>query len=488
MTEPRALSTRAVALICVLPAVVIVACRYPPFTDFPQHAAVAAILDHLGDPGFDHYELALGRTLYWLPYALTWLLGKPLGVELALRVVVALSAISVPLGVLAIVRATERPAAVALLALPLVFNRALFFGFHHFLLAIGLALAGHAGLIAPRWSKARACACTLAAIASATTHVYGLALLLAMTAVHAAFGDRARLRSRALVLAPALAGSLAWAWLAAAAPGYGATVWPPAAERLAALPAQILGGYRDRTEGILLALVGIAAALGGGARWLRPRGWPPWQRAAVACLAGNLVLYFVLPEHTPTAKFLHGRHAILAALFVPLATDLAGPGRARVLAGWLALAAAALALTAAALHFRAFDREARSFDAIVDAIPPDSRVVGLIVDPSSDAVAGVPYLHFPAYVQAREGGLPAISFPRLFWNLPVAMRADANVPPTPVDFEWHPEAFDDQRFGWAYGWAIVRAPGDRPRPPSRRFPFHLVLQSARWQLYRRGTP
>ena len=95
-----------------------------------------------GSPSGRVYEVDFGRTLYWLPYALTWVLAKALPLELAFRLVVAFSVAAVPLGVLAAVRATGRPAALALLALPLTFNRAFFFGFHNFLLAVGLGIVG----------------------------------------------------------------------------------------------------------------------------------------------------------------------------------------------------------------------------------------------------------------------------------------------------------------------------------------------------------
>jgi len=306
-----------------------------------------------------------------------------------------------------------------------------------------------------------------------------------MTVAHLVFGDRARLRRRAFALVPAALGVAAWTWLGASVPGYGQADSPPFGVRLATLPDQILGGYHDGTEPALLVLVLVAAVAGTWPRLREPRTWPPWQRTAIACLVGNLVLYFVLPQHTLTAKFIHFRHAILAAIFVPLAAELDGLRRWRLVTNLLTVGVATIALALAAFHFWAFQREASSFDAIIDAVPANAKVVGMVVDPTSDAVAGAPYLHFPAYVQAEKGGLPALTFPRLFWNLPVAMRADAGVPPTPVDFEWNAGLFSERGFGWYYDWAILRIPGDQQLRTSPAFPFELVGNSGRWQLYRR---
>jgi hypothetical protein len=114
-----------------------------PMTDLPQHAAIAAILEHLGDAGwgFDEwYERALGRTLYFLPYGLTIVFGQVVPAEFATRILVFLSVIAYPLGVWALLRATHRPGMFALLALPLMYNRAFFWGFSKFNLGLGLAL------------------------------------------------------------------------------------------------------------------------------------------------------------------------------------------------------------------------------------------------------------------------------------------------------------------------------------------------------------
>jgi len=254
------------------------------------------------------------------------------------------------------------------------------------------------------------------------------------------------------------------------------------------LPDAILGGYRDGTEVILLLLVLGVAVVGSVPSLRRWSASPVWRRVALVGLAGNLLLYLVLPMHTATAKFIHFRHAVLAALFVPLAADLEGLRRARLLAWLLTAGAAVFALVNAGAHAFAFNREASAFDAIVEAVPMRARVVGLVVDPRSDFLATAPYLHFPAYIQARRGGLTAVTFPRLFWNMPVAMRADAAVPPTPIDFEWKPGAYDERAFGWYYDWAIVRLSSNDILAQSPEFPFTLALKQGRWQLYRRAVP
>ena len=119
-------------------------------------------------------------------------------------------------------------------------------------------------------------------------------------------------------------------------------------------------------------------------------------------------------------------------------------------------------------------------------MPERPRLVSFVLNPQSDAAVAVPYLHFGAYLQADRGGLLALSFPRRFWNMPVAFREETGVPATPVDFEWRPWLWDES-WGHTYDTALVRAPSGERLGPTPRFPFALVAESGPWQLYRRVT-
>ena len=69
--------------------------------------------------------------------------------ELGMRVVVVLSLASLPIGLFALLRALGKPEWLALLSLPLVYNRAFFWGFVNFQLALGFALLALAILVRP---------------------------------------------------------------------------------------------------------------------------------------------------------------------------------------------------------------------------------------------------------------------------------------------------------------------------------------------------
>lgn len=104
--------------------------QHLPFTDLPEHLAAACALLHFHDPAYriaEHYELTFPGTPYVLFHvvlaATTSLLGDR--AELAVRVLLAIAGVGVPLSIRRLCRALGSDPRLALFA-PLVFwNRAL---------------------------------------------------------------------------------------------------------------------------------------------------------------------------------------------------------------------------------------------------------------------------------------------------------------------------------------------------------------------------
>ncbi len=486
-TWPR-VPAAALAGLAVLAALPILALRFLPLTDFPQHLAVLAMLRHLDDPAYGfapYYALDLGRTLYLLPYGLGLLFSLALPEQLALQCVVFLSAVAYPLGLMRLLAAMGKPRAIGVLALPLIFNGGFYWGFIHFNLALGLSLWAMALICEerPRWWHDILLAAQGAALVF--THLYGLALLLGCAVLAMAYGPPARRWRRLVPLAPALLGALLWPWPEA---GGGSTTWPSLRSRLLALPREALGAYGGHAELplFLLLLLGVALLAwprlpGSRARW-RALTWQ--ERVAYLVVGGNAALYFLMPRDTPSAMWIHFRHAVIATSLLPLLVPAELPRRAR----WLAPGGAALLALAgvgnAWAHLLRFDREARGFAEVVAHVPARPRLLSLIFDPRGAVMGGVPYLHFAGYIQARRGGLSGVTFAR-FWNIPVRLRDDSGVPPLPPDFEWAPRKFDFAGFGHYYGYVLVRGVAPGRRPPVRPFPYRLVLERPPWRLYRR---
>lgn len=151
---------------------------------------------------------------------------------------------------------------------------------------------------------------------------------------------------------------------------------------------------------------------------------------------------------------------------------------------WLAFAVAGYALTNTWVHLARFASEARGFDAILDAVPERSNVVQLTYDAKGSVMRTHPYLHFGAYIQARKGGMFAVSFPILFWNIPIRGQVGSNMPATPKNLEWAPSFFSERHLGRFYDTVLIRKKsGTSVRAPSLTT-YSLDLETAGWQLYR----
>ncbi|MFQ5418438.1 MAG: hypothetical protein ACE5FL_15535 [Myxococcota bacterium] len=467
---------------------------YLPMTDLPQHLAVVSMWLHMDDPRFGFeafYELAPGRTLYFVPYAIALALCRIMPLALAMHVVVFLSVIAYPLGVLAVLRATGRAGVLALLAVPLMYNRAFFWGFVNFNLALGMALYAVALLERPVRSVRARLGLGVLCIAISLTHAYGIAIVAGYVGVGLIFGDRGKLARNLLPLAPLGVGTAAWLAAGRDAVGRGKLSFDSLTERFLAFEDATLGGYPDWTDESLLVLMVATVACFCARRlpWTadRWRALDSLERTALLYSTLNFALYWVLPTHTESALFLHFRHALLAVALLPLlATDgllRANPRAGAALLGLLAVATAAVHWT----HLVRFDREARPFDAVLAELPEQPKLHFLCWDRAGDVIQTNPYHHFHAYVLAQRGGVTSFSFPEMFWNIPVTLREEAGVPRLPLDVEWHPELFDDEAIGGFYDWVLVRNAGDGSRGVDTlpRFSYELVFADPPWELYRR---
>ena len=464
---------------------------YLPMTDLPQHLATVSILLHLDDPRFGFakfYEPAWDRTLYALPYLLTMAIARLAPLEVSMRIVVVLALVSLPVGIWALLRSLGKPEWLALLALPLVYNRAFFWGFVNFQLALGLALLALAILVRPPqgWRSQLALAGLCALIVF--SHPYGLCMLAGYVVLWLVFGERRALVGYALGLAPLWLGLLAWGLSAGTSHVEPTVLFSPLLERLDDFEESVLGGYRDASEahlliGFLVAWAMLTAPVFpiSRARW---RALTHHERVLWAFTGVNLLLFAVAPVHTSLGGEIHVRHAVIATAMLPALAAPAG-ARARARRTTLALAAlGAITIAIAWVHLVRFDREVRGFDQVVERIPFGARLVALTWDANGAVMRSWPYWHFGAYAQARRGGLLAQSFPRMFWNIPVRMRADAAIPDSPPGLEARPQLFDYRAFGFAYDYVLVRTGETKGRDRFPEFPYQMVFEAPPWQLWR----
>ena len=465
--------------------------RYLPMVDLPQHEAIVSIMLNLHNPNFaydSYYVWAPARTLYIAPYLMGYALAHFMSPACAMHVIVFCAALSYPIGILLCMRVLGRPPILGLMTMPLVYNQSFFWGFINFNLAIGLAFVA-LSLLVGNWSPHKALLFVLVSIAIALTHVYGLVLLASYMGLWLLLGERRVAISRLAALIPTVLGLGVWIVLMWKASGLGIGRWGSLTDRWSNLPTSIAGGWRGNSEEILLVSIFLTIIV--ISRKTLPMTLSRWknlnlhQRVAWAFIGVHLVLYFSLPELPVAANKASFRHAELAALALPLTVASEDSSAAST---WLRTGLVALALVVTGngwSHFRRFNQEAKSFDAIISAIPSRSRVAQLTYD-RYGRIARVPvYMHFAGYVQSSKGGLVAVSFPAQFWNIPVAIRPNEVTSSVPKGLEWNPRLFETSQLYKYFDYVIVRAAHNRSPHLPGPFPYQLRFQSGPWRLYHR---
>ena len=480
-------------LLLALPCIVF---KYLPMVDLPQHEAVVSMMLHLGDRrwAFDsYYQWEPTRTLYVLPYLLAALVSQLMPLHRAINCVVFCSVVAYPIGVLLYLRALSRPAWVALVTLPLLYNQSFFWGFVNFNLAVGLAFVTFAVMVGT-WTKRKAWVVSLLGVGIALTHIYGLLLLGAYLCLWIFSSERDEAVRRLPALAPAAFALVVWTVLIANASGPSGIQWMPFGVRWVKFGESIAGGWHGHAESIsLLLTVSVVLVFFRKSLPFARAGWNTLsvhQRIAWKLVALNLLLYFSMPELQVAALKATFRHAQLAAMAFPLALsiDFNGAGCQWGRLGLHVLGA--FVIVNSWSNLRAFDAEARSFDVIVDHVPTGSRVAQLTYERRGKQTKVPAYLHFAAYLQAQKGGLLAVSFPARFWNVPIKPKAFPGFPPVPVDLEWRPRLFGKAQLSRYFDYLIVRAPNSPEQEPrwGSEPMYQLQLKSGPWWLFRKCEP
>lgn len=461
--------------------------RYPPMVDLPQHAAQVFVWKHLDDPAFGYrqiFEIDLASP-YLAGHAVARLAAVLLPVPAAMKCLVSLAVLALPLALFVLLRRSESDEWNALLGFPLAFGFAFYWGFTNYMLAVPVGLAFTAAALgyARRPSRRSGLALALFAFVLYFFHALAFALSIAVAGLWILTASKGRFRERLLLawpLAPATVVIAAWFLLLRFTdPSQSAAVlWSETAfERLRDLPSMLAGAGRQQGPRLLGGLLVLGLPLAGG-RW----SWrPPWRLAPLAVALG---LFFAAPNRALNTWFLYPRFAVFIALFALLAMEPARhelrrrAGRMLIVAfviGWAAF------LTA---DFRAIDAEARHFDAVVESMEGGRRLLGLVFEPGFDAVAGMPVFgHFHMWYQAKKGGLAEFTFATSAPN-PVQYLPGAG-PLADPRLSTRPDLFDFHRDG-RFDYFLVRSPDDVGGRLFRGAPVELELRSGNWWLYRRS--
>lgn len=480
-----------------------------PIMDAPGHAALFATRHRFEASPFEARYLVYAPVLG--PYSLFRGLGelfyRLLGAERAVRVVYALPLAALPAATLFMRRRLhgDRSAAFGHLALALSLGLMLLFGLASFLLGAAVYL-----VVATLWvellaatSRGESTTKREALLAGAAAflflaHGHAFVLFLAVAPAMAVVG-RPRvarlLRIRAFAPAVALAAYVAWLTRPGTAPAAailrndapGLHFQGPL-DKLSLLvtPTLMTRWGVDVAVGLALA-VALACAVAATARALR-EGRLGADEAEVArgLFAASAVLgalFVVLPHEIGWFGFVDARLVPLAEwlLLGAIATNTLGP-RVRwalvACAPVFSLALVAIDLTACAR----FQHEAEGFREVAAALPAESRLLNLPLDPNSDVFTSHPFVHYNKFAQMER---PVITSDTWFHQgsaiYPREGNPALNLPRGYVSsnmhgLDWSAFALED----WDYVLVRVKPGAPFPAPPPSLTP---VVERGGWHLF-----
>jgi hypothetical protein len=468
--------------------------RVLPCVDYPQHLALSEVAHRLAGPSApEHGSYVLNYFTYnALFHWLVARLASVVPIELAGRLVVALSLALIGASVLAIVRVLRRPPTHAALFTPIIFSFSVGWGFVNY--ALGTAIAVLTLVFLAR-ALVRPSAWNVGAVAAlgllcAFAHVLAMLLLCVLAASLAPevawratsrAGQRPHVHALRAVLhaAVALLPLLVGCWFCVKVyqeqydwdpkmytdPTVEGTS-PPIWQKVFMFGAFATDLHSDRTDQVILyasVIVVVACAAARLLAWYkhRRRGAPYTPEATPP-----LVLPFVVATaaYLLTPMVLIGTHLIFprlaqAVLFGAVLACPAFPeGPAAVRVRRYALAVGLLAGVNLIVHTAVFAAETNDVARVVDDLPPRRAATAVVYDPHTFAFRNGTLVHLAAYYAARKEGRWAFSFAR-YLSVPVRFKPGGQ--PAWPKRGWEFSAWDYNprcKYARAFDLVIVRAP------------------------------
>jgi hypothetical protein len=472
--------------------------RILPCVDYPQHLALSEIIRRLGDASApEHARYSVNVFTYnGLFHLICAALGRFVTIELAGRMLVALSIALLGTSALALVNITRRPPIYALAFLPLLFSFSLNWGFINYALSVAIGTTALAVMArsAARPTMGLGVATAALGLICAGTHVLGmLVLCLFGAALVPEIAWRAckvagqatglhlwRVLVRATVaLSPLLFGcayciavhfqQYSWnptVYQDATMEGHGPPIW----NKLLYFSSYASGLHRDGTDQFLL-LASIAVLLGAwGLEWRRRRRLKHSPASGeLEDPEGDGIRPIVLPAvvllvaYLLTPMVFVGTHLIFPRLAqgVLLGAILAAPRFPPRFAGYARTTLCALG-ACVGLNFFAhsvlYALETDDFSRVIDESPAGRRATAVVYGTDTFSFRQETLVHFAGYYAARREGDWAFSFAR-FLSVPVRFKAGGSPPWPLLGWEFTPTDYNP-RCGYArvFDLVFVRAP------------------------------
>jgi hypothetical protein len=403
--------------------------RYLPMVDLPQHAAQISIWKNLHDPryGFaDYFELHY-FTPYVAAYGLARIIAEWTSVLVALKVVISLSVLALPLSLVPFFRRMGVSRWWSLVGFSLAYGFSFSWGFLNFMMGVPIAFVYLTVVLGYARAPTVRGGLLVGAFTLALFWVHAL-LLLFCPAVGGAIivGRMANVRhvlKRTLPLILPIPIAVAW-FLVDRHRSREPLVWDLDVHRVFDLFA--LSGYCSSFLAAAWIIVTATIVLvrdrhpgeHAGLRWL-----PLGMTTLVVLLCPSLL--FGTTRIGPRFNVF-----LLPFLIVWLRPSLAPRWRAAV------VTATVMLMTMLTVLFWKFDRDARDYQVVQTAIVAPSRIRPLIFFESE---SDIPFVHFPAWAQAEKGGLYGFSFAASY---PVVRYRPGAPRLMAMDTEWRADEFD----------------------------------------------
>lgn len=437
----------------------------PPMEDFPQHVAITAVLANLrASPDL---VADFGRTPHVGWYALAVVLSKLLGPVVAAKLLVSASLSSIPLALRFLVARLGGTPRVAWVVLPVVWSGFVAYGFVQFVAGVPLMLLALALAAGERLSRPHLVGLGLVLLATFSVHLLCAAVAgLGVIALRASRDGKGAWRT---LLVPAGAGLIAMVWTLLTDAGADLLVMAGlrAGGEVAPAPARFLpaaGVIPDalewlsnltRTEVDDRAFWLWGALVAGCAVARRERAWfaLPWS----ACVGLLVALALLSPQTVGWIWPLGARFAWLAVILGVAGLSLPRGALGGAVITLSLLATVVRVADVARAYVNVERHEQAGLTEVIAALPPGSRLCGVVHDSHSEFVPWWPHHFSAAWAQAERGGSLVFSFVA-HPSTPLRFRADVHPPQTgPTGF--NPDRVASERMTWCDHVIVYQGPG-----------------------------
>lgn len=268
--------------------------------------------------------------------------------------------------------------------------------------------------------------------------------------------------------------------------------------RLLLFQVHLLRGFMDRSDQVManvfLLSLGVYVGLGLLIQRRERQHVPGHRQTRLArWLPGLLAIgaYLGLPHHIPEFQTIFPRFAIVAAVlafpFIPQALGRCPSSWLRGLT-LLSLGPSCLYGMTLSMEYHRFDRELADFGAVLDAMPPGGKTLGLVYGDKSSRIlsAGATLVNLPAYYPIERRSAQSL-VPIVFCGAPGSpCKTKPGAKALPAVDQWRPEVFPIAESVSYFDYFLTHAAPPQPLLFGRFADrVELLATAGKWSVYRR---